>query len=85
MPKKKTSKTDSAPAVDRAAPCCAVGGDFYKGLEWFACWLLDHAEGETITEELLRPWAQQAWMKHLKRHNVAHEPRPTDRRTDDER
>ena len=37
----------------------------YKGIEWFACWLLDHAEGETITEEQLRPWAVEAWKAHL--------------------
>lgn len=37
------------------------GCDFYKGIEWFACWLLDNVEGETITEEQLRPWAVKAW------------------------
>ncbi len=40
--------------------------DFYNGIEWFACWLLDHAEGETISEEQLRPWAQMAWREYLK-------------------
>jgi hypothetical protein len=50
-------------------PCPAVGGDFYNGLEWFACWLLDNKEGETITEELLRPWAYEAWQAHLKKQN----------------
>lgn len=45
------------------------GSDFYNGIEWFACWLLDHAEGETITEEQLRPWAVEAWHEHLKRMN----------------
>jgi len=43
----------------------AVGGDFYNGLEWLACWLLDNVEGETITEEQLRPWAIKAWEAHL--------------------
>ncbi len=50
--------------------CSAVGGEFYSGLEWFACWLLDHAEGETITEEILRPWAYKAWQAHLKKQNA---------------
>lgn len=44
-----------------------VGGDFYSGIEWFACWLLDNAERETITEEQLRPWAAKAWQAHVKR------------------
>jgi hypothetical protein len=47
----------------------AVGGEFYKGIEWLACWLLDNVEGETITEEQLRPWAAKAWKAHLKRQN----------------
>lgn len=46
-----------------------VGGNFYNGIEWLACWLLDHAEGETITEEQLRSWAVEAWREHLKRQN----------------
>ena len=37
-----------------------IKDDFYKGIEWFACWLLDNVEGETITEEALRPWAVKA-------------------------
>ena len=53
-----------------AATCSAVGGEFYNGLEWFACWLLDHKEGDTITEELLRPWAYEAWKEHLVRQNA---------------
>jgi len=44
-------------------------GDFYQGVEWLACWLLDNVEGETITEEQLRPWAQKAWFAHLDREN----------------
>ncbi len=44
----------------------SAGDGFYGGIEWFACWLLDHAEGETISEEQLRPWAVQAWREHLK-------------------
>lgn len=58
-----------------APACSAVGGDFYKGVEWLACWLLDNAEGETITEEQLRPWAVKAWEAHLKRQNAPHEAR----------
>jgi len=53
-----------------AAACSSVNGDFYQGVEWLACWLLDHAEGETITEEQLRPWAQKAWFAHLDRKNT---------------
>lgn len=65
------SKPNSTAHGDcRPVPCSAVAGDFYNGLEWFACWLLDHAEGETITEELLRPWAYEAWKAHLIRQNV---------------
>lgn len=52
------------------APRCPV----YDGIEWFACWLLDHAEGETITEELLRPWAMEARKAHLKRRNAQTQP-----------
>lgn len=48
----------------------AVGGDFYKGIEWFACWLLDNNEGETIYEERLRSWAADAWKAHLKQPNA---------------
>lgn len=40
--------------------------NFYRGVEYFACWLLDNVEGETITEEQLRPWAQQAWLERKK-------------------
>lgn len=52
-----------------ATTCSSVGGDFYKGIEWLACWLLDNVEGEMITEEQLRPWAQKAWLAHLDRKN----------------
>jgi hypothetical protein len=38
-----------------------VRNTFYNGMEYFAAWLVDHAEGETITEELLREWAIKAW------------------------
>ena len=50
----------------------AVSGDFYGGIEWFACWLLDYAEGETIAEEQLRPWAVRAWKKHFQRNKAGH-------------
>jgi hypothetical protein len=53
-----------------ATTCSSVGGDFYKGIEWLACWLLDNCEGEEITEEQLRPWAQKAWLAHLDRKNA---------------
>jgi len=53
-----------------AAAGSSVGGDFYQGIEWLACWLLDNVEGETITEEQLRPWAQKAWFAHLDRKNA---------------
>jgi len=57
-------------ASELAAPTgYAVGGEFYQGVEWMACWLLDNVEGETISEEQLRPWAIEAWKAHLKRHN----------------
>ncbi len=56
-----TKNTKSAEARGYAA-----GGDFYNGIEWLACWLLDNVEGETITEEQLRPWAAKAWTEHLK-------------------
>ena len=50
---------------------------FYAGVEYFACWLLDNAEGETVTEEQLRPWAQQAWLERKKGPNVrVSDPRP---------
>jgi hypothetical protein len=48
----------------------SVGGEFYQGIEWLACWLLDNVEGETIAEEQLRPWAQKAWFAHLDRKNA---------------
>lgn len=57
-----------APGVGEAGQK-EIGSDFYKGMEWFACWLLDNVEGETITEEQLRPWAVKAWQEHLKRMN----------------
>lgn len=44
-----------------------VGDDFYNGIEWFACWLLDNKEGEPITEEQLRQWAVVAWKAHIKK------------------
>ena len=58
----------------RAANCCAVNGDFYNGIEWLGAWLVDHAEGETITEELVQHLCIQAWKGHLKRHNGRGEP-----------
>jgi hypothetical protein len=48
-----------------AARCSTVEGDFYNGIEWFGAWLVDHAEGEIITEELIQEWAVKAWQEHL--------------------
>jgi hypothetical protein len=59
-----TSSTDGGKGLG-AETGSAIGSDFYNGIEWLACWLLDNAEGETITEEQLRPWAFQAWNAHL--------------------
>lgn len=44
--------------------------DFYRGIEWFACWLLDNVEGETVTEEQLRSWAVEAWRAAQCSHNA---------------
>jgi hypothetical protein len=52
-----------------------IGSEFYNGIEWFACWMLDHAEGETITEEQLRPWAGKSWADHLKQRTKTKEVR----------
>lgn len=52
-------------SLEQRARAAAIDVDFYNGIEWFACWLLDHREGETITEEQLRPWAVEAWKLHL--------------------
>ena len=41
--------------------CKQPKGDFYDGIEWFACWLLDNVEGQEILEEQLGPWAVEAW------------------------
>lgn len=57
------------PTASTPAHGYTAGGDFYNGIEWLACWLLDNVEGETITEEQLRPWAAKAWAEHLKRYN----------------
>lgn len=48
---------------------CDASGEFYLGIEWLACWMLDHVEGETVTEELLREWATKAWREGKKRQN----------------
>ena len=65
-PVERTAGTGSQQRVDM--PRTKVGGDFYGGIEWLACWLLDNVEGETITEEQLRPWAAKAWEAYLNRH-----------------
>lgn len=40
-------------------------GDFYLGIEWLGCCLIDHCEGEVITEEQMRAWAVRAWNKRI--------------------
>lgn len=55
--KRRMMATKTKRKQKRVAP----PGDFYRGMEWFACWLLDHAEGEIIMEELLRGWVTEAW------------------------
>ena len=47
----------------------SIGDQFYEGVEWLACWLLDNCEGEEIAEEQLRPWAARAWEARVSRHN----------------
>lgn len=68
----KTTKARSRTAKGRSLKRVVSPrrGQFYKGIEWLACWLLDNVEGETVTEEQLRPWAIQAWKEHLKRANA---------------
>jgi hypothetical protein len=70
-PASKSQKARSRTAKGRSLKRVASPrrGQFYKGIEWLACWLLDTAEGETVTEEKLRSWAIQAWKEHLKRAN----------------
>ena len=63
----------------RGAAGSAVGGDFYNGIEWFACWLLDNSEGATIDESQLRGWAIEAWRAHLEKQNAGIE-RPCGRK-----
>jgi hypothetical protein len=57
------SRKTWVPMPDAHAPDCAENARHEgtkEGIEWMACWLLDHKEGETITEELLRQWACEA-------------------------
>ena len=65
--KKKTSSKRNAAARSSVARGSAIGGEFYNGMEWLAAWLVDHAEGETVTEELARRWAIEAWQEHVRR------------------
>ena len=57
-----------ARSVHRA--CSGATKDFYRGIESFAAWLVDNAEGETVTEELVLIWATKAWREGKKRQNV---------------
>ena len=67
----ETDQTTSVPAVDLPRLVVpSVGDNFYSGIEWLACWLLDNCEGEEITEEQLRPWAAKAREAHVFRHNA---------------
>lgn len=75
MAKTKTSKP-KRPAVRVQRACSGATQDFYRGVEYFACWLLDNQEGETITEEVLREWATRAWRARKKRQNAGDERQP---------
>jgi hypothetical protein len=46
---------------------CKINGDFYLGMEWLGAWLVDHAEGKVIEEELIHRWAVEAWQEHIRR------------------
>jgi hypothetical protein len=39
-------------------------GSYDEGIGWFAAWLVDNAEGEVITEEMLLLWASKATIEH---------------------
>jgi len=60
----KTRKTKSRRSQQRVGR--PREKDIYRGIEYFACWLLDNREGETVTEELLRQWASEAWLERKK-------------------
>jgi hypothetical protein len=72
--KAKRARSRTAPGGSLKRVVSPRRGQFYNGVEWLACWLLDNAEGETITEEQLRPWAAKAWEEHLKRANDQAQP-----------
>lgn len=52
-------------------------GQFYNGIEWLACWLLDNTEGETITEQQLRTWATEAWLQYANKMKHVFNPTKT--------
>jgi hypothetical protein len=47
-----------------------IDPEFYSGIEWFGAWLVDHVEGEILTEELIHRWACEAWKEHLEKQNT---------------
>ena len=69
MPSEEALLKSTGPAkvVDAGSSGSAIGCEFYNGMEWLAAWLVDHAEGETVTEELARQWAVEAWQEHVRR------------------
>ncbi len=46
---------------------------FYLGVEWLGAWLVDHCEGETVSEELVVKWCSVAWAAHILRQNAKNE------------
>jgi hypothetical protein len=76
VPDEPNDEVEAKPSAPVAGS--AVGGKFYKGMEWFGAWLVDHAEGEIISEELVHRWAVEAWHDHLKKQTtptLSHEER----------
>ena len=69
--KNKTNIKLAAPSeLNISSGSAQHGGDFCSGIEWFGGWLVDNAEGETITEELLAMWASKAWQAHAEKQNA---------------
>lgn len=69
MPKKnKTVNCKPTRASGRSAGS-AARKNFARGLVWFAAWLLDNVEGDTVTEESLQQWGTEALREREKRQN----------------
>lgn len=65
------TETETAPSeLSISSGSAQHGGEFCSGIEWFGGWLVDNAEGETITEELLAMWAGKAWQAHVEKQNT---------------